>query len=85
MHILLTLGQTESLPHLMARVKAVTAGVARKAAPLALPVWAAAFHDHALRQGEAVRSAANYVIANPVRAGLATDIGAWPYWSADWL
>jgi putative transposase len=49
------------------------------------PVWQRGFHDHALRRDEDLRAAARYLIANPLRAGLARRIGDYPHWDAIWL
>ncbi len=48
-------------------------------------LWQEAFHDRAIRKGENLREAARYVIANPLRAGLAESIGDYPHWDAAWL
>ena len=49
------------------------------------PVWQRGFHDHALRSEESVIEAARYIIANPLRAGLAKRVGDYPLWDAVWL
>ena len=49
------------------------------------PVWARAFHDHALRKDEDVKVLARYIVANPLRAGLTENIGDYPFWNAVWL
>lgn len=85
MHILLTLGSDESLSHLMARVKAVSARTARSVMKSDDRTWANAFHDHALRRDEQVAVAAQYIIDNPVRAGLAENRWQWPFWDSEWL
>jgi putative transposase len=41
--------------------------------------WQKGFYDHILRSGEDCASAMAYIFENPVRAGLAKDIYAWPY------
>ena len=38
-------------------------------------IWQRGFHDHALREDEGVRDIARYIIANPLRSGLAKNIG----------
>jgi REP element-mobilizing transposase RayT len=48
-------------------------------------VWQRGFHDHALRDDEDLRIVARYIVANPLRAGLVDDIGAYPHWDAIWL
>jgi REP element-mobilizing transposase RayT len=85
MHVLVTLGASESLSHLMSRVKAVTTGAAHGVTASSQPFWARAFHDRALRRNEDVRRSARYVIANPMRAGLVHAIGDWPFWDCEWL
>ncbi|MDT4875531.1 Transposase IS200 like protein [compost metagenome] len=49
------------------------------------PVWQRGFHDHALRCEEDIRKVARYIVANPLRAGLAERIGDYPFWDAQWL
>ena len=48
-------------------------------------VWQKGFHDHALRRGGDLLKTARYVVANPLRAGLAKDLGDYPLWDAVWL
>ncbi|WP_294995676.1 transposase [uncultured Stenotrophomonas sp.] len=40
------------------------------------PLWQAGYYDHALRSDECLRTQATYIMANPVRAGLAARVGA---------
>ena len=48
-------------------------------------LWQRGFHDHALRSDEDMRDVAQYIIANPVRAGLVRSVGDYPHWDAIWL
>jgi putative transposase len=48
-----------------------------KASPTGL--WQRSYHDHILRSEEGVRQAAEYVVANPVQAGITQEIGEYPY------
>lgn len=48
-------------------------------------VWQRGFHDHALRSDEDMRNVARYIVANPLRAGLAGSVGEYPHWDAMWL
>jgi putative transposase len=41
--------------------------------------WHRDFFEHRLRQDESFRQKADYILANPVRAGLVTKQEAWPY------
>ena len=49
------------------------------------PVWSRGFHDRAVRGRDALRDAARYLVANPLRAGLVGRIGDYPFWNACWL
>jgi len=42
-------------------------------------LWQRGFHDHILRCEESLHAIAQYILANPVRAGLADDIVAYPF------
>ena len=48
-------------------------------------VWQPGFHDYALRGDEDLRGMARYIVGNPLRAGLAKEIGDYPFWNAVWL
>ena len=48
-------------------------------------LWARGFHDRALRQDDDLRTVARYIIANPLRAGLARRVGDYPYWNTVYL
>jgi REP element-mobilizing transposase RayT len=41
--------------------------------------WQRDFFDHRLRHDESLRDKADYILANPVRAGLVTRAEDWPY------
>ena len=47
--------------------------------------WAPGFHDHALRREEDLKRVARYVVGNPLRAGLVSQIGDYAFWDATWL
>lgn len=81
LHVMVELGETESLPALMRRVKCVTAGVANAVDRRKGRVWMPGYHDHALRSEESVAAAARYMIVNPMRAGLVRRAGDYPYWN----
>ena len=85
MHLLLTLSHADTLQGVVQKVKSNTAREL-KSHDLGLgQVWARAFHDRALRRDEDVRSVARYLVLNPVRAGLVSRVGDYPYWNAVWL
>jgi REP element-mobilizing transposase RayT len=84
-HGLIVLGKGDSLATLVGRFKAATARSVDRNRRINGWLWARGFHDRALRSDEDVRTAARYLIANPVRAGLAERVGDYPYWNAAWL
>ncbi|MHC1651724.1 REP-associated tyrosine transposase [Stenotrophomonas maltophilia] len=47
-------------------------------------VWHAGCYDHAIRSEESLRKHARYILANPIRAGLATRLGECPYGWCRW-
>jgi REP element-mobilizing transposase RayT len=48
-------------------------------------VWQKAYFDRGLRDGDDLRAMARYIVANPLRRGLAEAIGDYPHWDAIWL
>ena len=48
-------------------------------------LWQKGYYDRALRREDDLRSAARYIIMNPVRAGLVQKVGDYPLWDAIWL
>ena len=84
MHLLVQLGKIESLSTVIQRVKGL---LTIRLRPLigASSLWQASFHDHAVRGPGDARAAARYLLANPVRAGLVTDIGNYPFWGGIWV
>jgi len=49
------------------------------------PLWQRAFHDRGIRDEQQVLETARYLVANPLRRGLVTNIGQYPHWDAVWL
>ena len=82
-HGLIQLGVRDSLPDWVACCKSLT--TKRLPASLPRPIWARAFHDHAVRGDEDLQQIARYIVLNPVRAGLASRCGLWPWWDAAWI
>jgi REP element-mobilizing transposase RayT len=85
LHALIQLGNDEALERLIQRVKSVLAQEVNRQRGGFDPVWAPAFHDRALREQDDLKAFARYVIANPVRAGLVTRAGDYPFWDVVWL
>ncbi|QII31186.1 transposase [Stenotrophomonas maltophilia] len=48
------------------------------------PLWQHGYHDHAVRTDESLHEKAMYILANPVRAGLAGELGEYPHAWCRW-
>ena len=81
MHVLIELGDKEPLSLAVQRIKSLIAVAINQERSKRQPVWQRGYYDHAMRTHEDVLSAARYIVNNPVRAGLAENIGDYPYWS----
>ncbi len=84
-HGLVELSSCESLSTLVARAKAVSARALGISMARSSRVWATGFHDRAIRRDEDLATIARYIVRNPVRAGLCTRVGDYPFWDAAWL
>ncbi|MHB1134311.1 MAG: REP-associated tyrosine transposase [Chloroflexota bacterium] len=42
-------------------------------------LWQRSYHDHIARRADDLRSICDYILANPVRKGLAHDCHPWPF------
>jgi REP element-mobilizing transposase RayT len=84
-HGMIELCDGAALGAVVNRVKAVSAREINRAASSTGAVWAKAFHDQALRAEEDLVATARYIIANPVRAGIAKSVREYPFWDAVWL
>jgi REP element-mobilizing transposase RayT len=85
-HWLVELAGVESLSKTIGALKkaiATTVNVSRDCVGQTL--WQVGFHDRALRKEDDVVVVARYIVANPIRAGLVTRIGDYPWWNAAWL
>jgi putative transposase len=83
-HGLLLLGE-EPLGRVMNRFKGNVSRALRDAGMGQSPPWERGFHDHELRKKEDMKSASDYIIANPLRAGLVANLLDYPYWNTAWV
>jgi REP element-mobilizing transposase RayT len=84
-HWLLQIGARDPLPVVIGRMKARSARAVNRLRGEKRPVWASAYHDHALRTEEDIAGVARYIVANPLRAGLVKTVADYPFWDAMWL
>jgi len=85
LHWLFQLGEKLDLAQAMKSFKARSARQVNLALKRRGALWQRAYYDHAIRKDEDVREVARYIIANPLRAGLVSEIGKYPLWDAIWL
>ncbi|WJD64049.1 REP-associated tyrosine transposase [Pseudomonas kurunegalensis] len=74
-----------TLATLMRRFKSRSSLALHKAGVISTPIWQAGYCDRAMRKDDDLLNAARYIIANPVRTGLAPTVGDYPHWDAIWL
>lgn len=85
LHWLFELREAGDLAAVMKRFKARSARSINEFLMRRGTVWQRAYYDHALREEEDVREIARYIVVNPLRAGLVTSLGEYPFWDAVWL
>jgi len=49
------------------------------------PIWQNGYMDQVIRCEADLVRVARYIVANPLRAGIVDDIGAYPLWDSVWL
>ena len=84
LHWLFELRPGQSLSSIVQRTKGWSAYRINLARGSSGPVWHTGFHDRAVRAEESLESLGNYVIHNPVRAGLVSEIDEYPLWNLMW-
>ena len=84
-HGLFSLGERGTLSEAIGRVKGVSSFSINRHLGKKGALWQRAFHDHALRREEDRRAVARYIVANPLRKGLVTNIMDYPHWDCVWL
>jgi len=84
-HGLVRVAHFDDLSILVQRMKTHSTRGLRREVPGLGRIWATGFEDRLLPTEHEVLRTARAVIAQPVRAGLATHPGDYPYWNAVWL
>jgi putative transposase len=85
LHWIFQLGEKQDLFTVIRLFKGRSAKNANEVLRRHGPVWQRAYFDHAIRDYEDIRKIASYMVANPLRSGLAENIGDYPYWDEIWL
>jgi len=84
-HWLFELGSEKSLSRLAQSVKRYSSSQMVRQGMADGPVWEAGYFDHAIRAEEDLRIISRYIVANPLHAGLCTEISEYPHWDAVWM
>lgn len=85
LHWLLQLSGQQSLSQLIKDLKGRSSIKLNRHLGRTGKCWQRGFHDHAIRGEKDIKKIARYIIANPLRAGIVTNIGDYPFWDATWL
>ena len=84
-HWLLQCGPRDPLPLLVSRMKARSGNAVNRLRGESRPVWASSHEGRALGRDEDAAGVSRFIIANPLRAGLARTLADYPFWDAAWL
>lgn len=84
-HWLVELGDVKNLGMLVMSVKSYSTRALRQTGRASGPLWQPGFFDHAARHDDDLVAISRYIVANPLRAGLADEIGQYPHWDAVWV
>ena len=83
-HFLIQLGELP-LNRVIQRFKSRSAVQLNRAFGAEGRFWSKGYWDHALRRNEGIQSVSDYIIYNPVRAGIVQHPAEYPFWDLAWL
>ena len=83
-HWLLQISPKGELSYIVGRMKGRAARRVNQRRLLSGRLWQGGFHDHAVRREEDLENLSNYVVQNPLRAGLVSSVSDYPYWWSIW-
>ena len=78
-------GVSFGLPEIIGGMKSASAHRINRLLGRRGPVWQTEYFDHVLRSDESARQKAEYICANPVRAGLVANEDEWPWLWREWV
>ncbi len=85
LHWLIQLNERWPLPRVVKTLKARSALTINRHLCQHGSLWQKAYYDRAVRKDEDIRTIARYIVANPLRAGLVSNIGDYPHWDCIWM
>ena len=84
-HWLLRLSAERSLSSSMSTVKSYTTRMINDVSKREGRLWQPGFYDRAMRKEDDIVGVARYIIANPVRAGIARSVRDYSLWDSVWV
>ncbi len=84
LHWMFVLGAGAGLGEVMREYKGRSVRSINLARGVRGSLWQRAYYDHALRKEDDLHDMARYIMGNPLRAGLVTDVGDYPHWDVQW-
>ena len=85
LHWLLQLNDNNQLAEIMRKVKGSSAFKINQQLNNEGEVWQRGYYEHQIRNDESLIRTARYIVANPLRANLVTNISSYSHWDAVWL
>ena len=85
LHWLFSLSGSRSLYECIKNVKSYSANRINKIIRSSGKVWQVGYYDRAIRKEEDLEGVARYIVANPLRAGIADSVKEYALWDAKWL
>ena len=79
LHALIRLGEKETISLTVQRMKSLISARINQQTGFSQTCWQRGFHDHAIATNEPLFGFAQYIVNNPLRAGLIQNNGNYPY------
>ncbi len=84
-HWLMQLGQEQSLGTAVKLLKGRTARRINQLKGMSGSLWQSSYFERTMRSTDDLLAVGRYIIENPLRAGLVTDLSDYPHWDGVWL
>ena len=84
LHWLFQLQKRNSVSSVVRRIKGSSAYRIIKMREQRGSIWQSGFHDRLIKSEESLETVGNYVIHNPVRAGMVASVHEYPLWHLMW-
>ncbi|MBL4909915.1 MAG: transposase [Alteromonadaceae bacterium] len=84
-HGLLQLSSQSSLPIIVRQLKSKSAIKINRFLKRKGGVWQRAYFDRSLRKEDDIKNVARYIVANPLRAKLISNVRNYPFWDSIYL